>query len=345
MIFFDIYCELLFIDKFIEINKNIDIFDDDDKIGVYNNLIKIFKSNNTRISTKDGFRDLGYLFDKYEGSEGEGIKNPLIKNYINKFIDGELGMLEISPDTFAKNKYHRTFNFSNKVDLPPDFSNPPRMVEWKPYYKRSSKKVIPTNKKINLYSDDNLKHWSDISEFDHPSDSFVIIDNYICSRRDFNNLFSILKELLSNQNPSNNLDLTIVTSLFYFIDPTENKKEESISEIYKKIDEFICKGLGLNNVNFTLVKATTKENHDRHIFTNYFAFKAGTSFNFIDIENGEIQLKSITDFDTIPLTDFNKKETYAQYYKTHLTLIKDIVLKAKKGNFIGNRKNRILDFH
>ena len=337
MKYIDFYIEGDSIEWMTDLNDKIYSCKSRTESRIYDDIFNVFENNFSRISTIQSLHSFIESIEKI-GMENF-VENPIVRILLEKQSNSTF-RTDYTPSDFKLNNSGTTFNFSYNLEMPPNFAFPLKINEWINYSNRYS---ITVKKKVNTDDEASFKSWDKIEELSHPSKDFIIIDNYICSSYNLDNLFSIIKELFSNVDISNNLNFLIVTSKLYSKNRTKEEEVELL-EVYKRIKLFIEK-LNFNNVNLSIVKIDTSENHDRHIFTNYFVFKSGNSFNFIDSKTGKIRLHSLTDFDIIPLTSFNNEETYAGYYsRNHFKEIKKIIDNSNETNCIGNKVNRLLEF-
>ena len=336
MEYIDFYIENKSIDWLSKVYDGYDLHSSRKDKRTYDDFINLLENKNSRLSTSQTLNDFIISIEKM--GVDNYIENPIVKLLIEKqsvstFRTG------VYPSDFKENNSGTTFNFSYDLEMHINFSLPIQIREWKKYFNRYS---IAVTKEENNEEDVVFKSWDKIEELSHATKDAIIIDNYICANHNLDNLFSIIKELLSNRDSDEYINLLVVASKLYYNYSTE--EEEDLSIVYNRIRNYIDNDINQKNVNFSFVKINTSENHDRHIFTNYYSFKAGNSFNFIDSKTKQIRLHSITDFEVIPHTSINRNDqTYAEYYsKNHLRAIRKLVVRSDENNCIGNKKSRLL---
>jgi hypothetical protein len=183
---------------------------------------------------------------------------------------------------------------------------------------------------------DNMKRY-----LAQPLHSLVIIDNYLLANYAamLNNLFRVLSAMLSGRKLTREIHIAIFTNQLYL---DRNKNTETLDNIHRKISNYIRHDLSIKSFNLCLVKITSQENHDRHIFTNCYVFRSGNSFSYFD-KNGQVFLNSTTDFDIYPQSAMRNQEIFsADYYHRELKKFANI-LHNPDYQAHGERINRLLD--
>jgi hypothetical protein len=197
-----------------------------------------------------------------------------------------------------------------------------------------SVRSIPISSKV-----ENSSHcgWSFLKEFKHPINALVLSDRYILSEKKLAyNLYDILSNLLPVRDLNVDIDVAIIV---YDVFGSKN----TINDVHKDILDKLRRR-GLRKVNLSIIKTFKKfENHDRFIFTNYFAFNCGNSFNCFQKGQGGVDIAKVeTIFYSFPLTAYDMEKTYFEAHKHLLEVYKNIV-NYPKNEKIGNGKNRLYD--
>jgi hypothetical protein len=217
----------------------------------------------------------------------------------------------------------------------PHISNENLIDEWAKYYNTRTIK-IPKKKEPNIK---NIG-WVSLDLPIHKCNSVIICDNYLLSYRNNleNNFFPILELLMPMNDLDIPFDLTIFSSIFYDCPKYEVPDKKLLEKISKEILRFLNIELNLQNVNLTIIHKELREYHDRHIFTNGFAFSSGNSFTYFG-PNGTPILPSETTLDVQPLTAENKNNCYAELYASDLRELNEIMLNSSI--YYGSKKNRL----
>jgi hypothetical protein len=124
--------------------------------------------------------------------------------------------------------------------------------------------------------DNELKSWKDLNKIRHPFNSMIITDNYILKEEEDIrlNLIPLLDGLLPEDLSSCAMQLVIVT---------QEMEETLLEKRYKMLHDAIKSELKRPyNVDLSIVTQRLGKHHDRHIFTNYFRFKSGSSLSYFN---------------------------------------------------------------
>lgn len=124
--------------------------------------------------------------------------------------------------------------------------------------------------------DTELTSWKDLKKIRHPFNSMIITDNYILKEEDDirYNLIPMLDGLLPEELLSFALQLVIVT---------QEMEETLLEKRFKMLQDAMKSELKRPyNIDLSIVTQRLGKHHDRHIFTNYFRFKSGSSFSYFN---------------------------------------------------------------
>jgi hypothetical protein len=219
----------------------------------------------------------------------------------------------------------------------PAFTEKNALSKWKKSYSKEHKRVVHAQ----TTDSEQLGDWNEVAELKHSADTLIICDNYILADG-LGNLNSILYMFLRGRKSSQ----TIQISIFFHVLP--ERVSADLNELYQKLAEKISQTNSRIQVRLLLVHMeSTRDNHDRHIYTNFHAFNSGNSFNFFRydraIQQNITKLSTITDFRVIPLTANNQQNCNADYYQTHLNELKQIAIRAQaRESCFGDFENRLL---
>lgn len=181
--------------------------------------------------------------------------------------------------------------------------------------------------------------WQILEKFRHPINAILMIDRYFF---DFylnieNNLFPLLKVLLSDQKLDIPLDLTILTEKIKQNMHTQIQ-EKDLMKIYSRIAYHLKNEMGFNLVNLTLCKIPSylgPKIHDRQIFTNYFFITSGSGFGCFN-KNGQSSLPMSTTIQLTPVTNYNL--SHKKFIKQ-----KRNIMQHKDTKLIGTGNNRLFE--
>lgn len=175
----------------------------------------------------------------------------------------------------------------------------------------------------------NFKGWQNFyNEVNSPITGIIIADPYILkSNRAIENLYIILKAILSRVNFGEIIDISI------FVSRDEVPK---LQDRYNSIENYI-KELNLPFISNLSIHAIGKDKlHDRNILSNYTWVHSGHSLDYYN-ENNEINKKTTIDLKSIACIDNNP----------HINLIRNFANLAKKGkqgfDLLGNGDNNLYE--
>ena len=210
------------------------------------------------------------------------------------------------------------------------------LEQWRLYGKMETISIEKNNKS-------GLKKWEEIERLKHPLNSLIICDNYILSEERLlaNNLFPILKALLPTKDINEKVNVMIIYSQeSKAIIQNQVLSTKILADI---IHKYIQQQLFLKNIEVCVIKANSLFYHDRRIFTNYFAFESGNTFNYFDSSGaGRIRTK----LHIFPFIALNKDKSYLYSFLDDLSLIKDLIRKSNSNSateIIGSPSNKLLN--
>lgn len=212
--------------------------------------------------------------------------------------------------------------------------------KWKTYYSQRDDYNLP----IDNISSPRFDNWAKLSDFKHPINSLVVIDNYLfCEFRQdgtkqfshSDNLFAILKNLLSNNSNKLDLQLLVITdsrniNIDDALQPTS--RDRRMNYIRNKLSDFIQSEFPLIRFDITIVNYdkrihTTEREHDRGVYTNYFYFEIGTGLNILDCSGRLINRSKISFYlpirsndKNVALSGLNSIKTYLNDVNNHLSV-------------------------
>lgn len=208
--------------------------------------------------------------------------------------------------------------------------------DWRPFYASNAIQIQRSTHSTVL--------WKKMEAyFQQPFHSLVIVDNYIVANYHamLNNLFRVLSVMLMKGTCNKEIHITIFTNKLYK-NKHKQEQEESLENLYQKIHSHISSLLGRKPFKLGVVKISSSENHDRHIFTNCFVFRSGNSFTYFD-QHLQVSLPSTTDFDIYPQPAHRATDVKtADYYHSELAKFGRILL-DKHHEAAGYRLNRLLE--
>jgi len=151
---------------------------------------------------------------------------------------------------------------------------------WKIYSSNRNDWKMKVTKNETISDEIKFDSWNKLSKFCHPLHSIVILDRYILTNKQNqqvkDNLFPLLKTLTSFSCKDQTLNLTIITEKLY----------NSIEKVHLDVMNYIENELKLT-CHLNIIKNEKSFNprdfedlHPRRIFTNYFTINPDNSFNF-----------------------------------------------------------------
>jgi hypothetical protein len=203
--------------------------------------------------------------------------------------------------------------------------------KWETYYSQREDLHLPIDSK----SSQRFDNWSKLSNFKHPINSAVIIDNYLFCEfkrngvKQFshaNNLFEILRHLLENNSNQIDLQITIITAS-QNINIDDAFQPSSYSDrmrfIKTKIEDFIRSEVPLLSFDISIINYdkkihSTEREHDRGVYTNYFYFEVGTGLNVFDCTNSIINRSKISIYSPIRSVEKNLTLSGLRNIKTYI---------------------------
>ncbi|QZE15765.1 hypothetical protein K4L44_08005 [Halosquirtibacter laminarini] len=330
------YCTDQLFDQLLVLKNSLDPFIQQAEMQQLLHLINfIQRDENVLLIDNEADRFLEYAKTQ---KDSNGFHNLILQTLFNAVATGN-GKAELVQNKVSlyDREERLKFSFNESFDSIPKIEMDEILQRWQPY---TEGRTICINPKDPL--DNDFYSWQSLKELGHPSSSFVLVDNYICAHYNISNLISILEAYLRGQKECHEkLHITIVTSKIYTkgrdsIEPTE------ISVLKKRIDREIQKSIDKDCYNLNIVLCKTSDNHDRHIFTDYYTFRSGNSFNYFDNQTMEIRLRSMTDLEVIPNTARNKEQLYDSYFENHRLSVRTLIENADDDCVAGGKINRLL---
>lgn len=214
------------------------------------------------------------------------MSNPLFKALIKLSLSGDSNLIfwdNFKVDIFENNRVtdfqnslfifncsaHQTNEYINDYGL--------MFVNHENFIMISDQIFYPLSIEVKRNQKDNeLKSWKDLNKIRHPFNSMIITDNYILKEEDDIrlNLIPLLDGLLPEDLSSYAMQLVIVT---------QEMEETLLEKRYKMLHDAMKSELKRPyNVDLSIVTQRLGKHHDRHILTNYFRFKSGSSFSYFN---------------------------------------------------------------
>jgi len=329
-----------FLQSFLAMKSNFDPEDSNQELDIWRSLFKFYKrKTNIHLFLKSHTLD-NIVYE---------LNSSLIKEMLDRYYGGAPD-ITISP--FEKAKSAETakscnFVFEN-IDMNsmicknhgiPHFIIEETIKKWEKYYSTSTLK-IPSKKEIFKGG------WKSIGIPKQDCNAMIICDNYLFQNKW--NIDNTIEPMLDIFFPPLDLEIPFDLTIFSTIlkpSPDKIKKAEPISQVeLEKLHDCLMERfrvyLNLENINLTIIYKELRDYHDRHIFTNNFAFKSGNSFSYFG-ENNQPILPSGTTLDIIPLIVDNKDEIFAQTYKWFLNELNKLMQNSKL--FVGSKQNRLFN--
>lgn len=244
--------------------------------------------------------------------------------------------------------------------------------KWKTYYSQRDDYNLP----IDSISNPRFDNWAKLSDFKHPINSIVIIDNYLfCefkqdkqgryldnngnAAKQFShtdNILQIFKNLLANNASKIDLQILIITdSRNIDVDDTlqPSSRGGRMNYIRKKLSDFIhtefpLLGFDITVVNYDKRIHTTESEHDRAIYTNYFYIKIIQGVNIFNCSGSIINRTEINFHNCLYNSNKNLARSGLVSIQTYLNDINNYL--SANPTFDSNKlicgsgKNRLLDY-
>ncbi|MGV8964287.1 MAG: hypothetical protein ACOH2V_13035 [Candidatus Saccharimonadaceae bacterium] len=131
----------------------------------------------------------------------------------------------------------------------------------------------------------DLHSWSDLNKIYHPMNCLMITDNYVLKSENWisRNLILLLDAFLPIQLSKINFQISIITA--------EMEDQELKKRYTYLVEQFKNKLKRPYEIELSIITTLLCNNHDRHIFTNYFRFSSGNSFNYFD-NSGNVKVNT-----------------------------------------------------